>query len=171
MAVLILLKIDSMIITEATLSDLQHVVDIYNQNLGTTNLDLAPIDKSLFYPILDLSNSKEKLLIGKLDGELIGWSVIKKYSNKEGYQHTCETSTYITKAHQSKGYGRQLKEKTLAVCKYMGYHHLVAKILVTNTISIDLCLKMGYQMVGVQKQAGKINGQFVDVAILQYIFE
>lgn len=158
-------------ISEARLTDLPMVVEIYNQNLGTGNMDLKPIDTTVFMSIIKQVNPKEKLLVARLDEKVIGWCVIKAYSKKLGYRFTCELSTYIDTAHQGKGYGKRLKSKTLELCKSLGYRHVVGKILATNHISLSMSYKLGYTLVGIQKQAGIVGNDFVDIAILQYLID
>ncbi len=51
-----------------------------------------------------------------------------------------------------------------------GYHHVVAKILVTNPQSIKFHQRFGFEMVGIQKEIGYYRGKWLDVAIMQLIF-
>ena len=43
------------------------------------------------------------------------------------------------------------------------------KSLPANQISIAYNLKLGYTMVGIQKEIGYVNGKYCDVAIMQLL--
>ena len=49
--------------------------------------------------------------------------------------------------------------------------HLVAKIWARNEVSVSYNLKLGYEIVGVQRKIGFVNGEWVDVVIMQYVFD
>lgn len=64
-----------------------------------------------------------------------------------------------------------MKKQLIEECKAMDYHHLVAKIFATNKASIQYNLNLGYTIVGYQKEVGFKNGQWMDIAIMQYIIK
>lgn len=155
-------------IRSATESDLIIIADIYNQYLGKATMDLqqATADSYRKY----LSADREKLIIAEIGTEIIGWSLVKKYSDRIGYAKSCETSTFLKESAIGKGYGTTLKKQTIKECKKLGYTHLVAKIMSVNKTSINYNLKLGYEVVGEQKNIGYINGKKHNVTIMQYNF-
>ncbi|MBT8218937.1 MAG: GNAT family N-acetyltransferase [Bacteroidia bacterium] len=158
-----------MIIRKAIKDDLETVASIYNQYLGVSTMDLDPLTGDDFSALLHAES--EKLFVGCLDDTIIGWSAIKLYSKKQGYQKCCETSTYIFKQFLGKGYGTQFKKFILEECKNLGYTHILARIFSKNKKSISYNLKLGYEIVGVQKDIGYVNGEYLDVTIMQYNFK
>ena len=115
-----------------------------------------------------LTTKREKLFIAEVSNKVIGWAIIKKYSDRIGYARSCETSVYLTKSETGKGYGPKIKNKLIKECKQLGYTHLVAKIMSVNKTSINYNLKLGYEIVGEQKNIGFINGKYHNVTIMQY---
>ncbi len=101
--------------------------------------------------------------------EVLGWGIIKKYSDRLGYRYACETSVYLWQRHSGHGYGSRIKQALIDRCKVYGYHHLVAKIFADNTLSIAYNRKFGYELVGIQKEIGYKNGRWQDIAILQLV--
>ena len=72
----------------------------------------------------------------------LGWAIIKRYSDREGYRFAAETAVYLDPAHLGKGYGKQMKRFLIDESRAMGYHHLVAKIFATNEVSIAYNLRL-----------------------------
>ncbi len=55
-------------------------------------------------------------------------------------------------------------------CRDCGIHHAVAKVIADNSRSMAFHQRFGYELVGIQKAIGHMNGKWTDVAILQKIF-
>ena len=62
-----------------------------------------------------------------------------------------------------------MKKWIIAKCKELGYHHLVAKIFATNKASIAYNQKLGYEIVGTQREIGYVDGRWQDVTIMQLL--
>jgi phosphinothricin acetyltransferase len=154
--------------------DYQSIADIYNEYIleGSATMEEKTYDFQRVKVWLQGFNIREKMLVLKTaSGKVIGWGVIKNYSDREGYRTTCETSVYLTQNERRKGYGTLLKKRLINECISMGYHHIVAKIFATNIASIQYNLNLGYQIVGRQNEIGFKNGEWVDVVIMQYLIK
>lgn len=114
-------------------------------------------------------NEKEKLFALKENEKVIGWGIIKRYSDRKGYRFAGETAVYLASSKLGKGYGTQMKKFLIQECRALDYRHLVAKIFSSNEGSIQYNLKLGYTIVGIQKEIGFKNNQWQDVAIMQLI--
>ena len=109
---------------------------------------------------------REALLV-VTDPEVVGWGIVKQYSDRLGYRVTGETSIYLDRGLRGRGYGSNLQQALMERCAAFGYHHIVARIWATNQGSIAFHQKFGYQLVGIQKEVGFLAGQWRDVAIMQ----
>jgi phosphinothricin acetyltransferase len=114
-------------------------------------------------------DERELIVLLEVNKITIGWGVIKRYSEREGYARACETAIYLRGSETRKGYGSKMKLWIIDKCKELGYHHLVAKIYANNKASIEYNRQLGYEIVGTQKEIGYINGQWQDVTIMQLI--
>ncbi len=83
----------------------------------------------------------------------------------------CETAVYLRRALRRRGLGTLLKRHIIEKCRNLGYHHLVAKILANNEPSIAYNMRLGYELVGVQREIGWLDGHWQDVAILQLVLD
>lgn len=160
-------------IVEATLNDYERIAEIYNEfiSLGTATMDETLKTANDITQWVNAFHSREALYVIQENHTTIGWGIIKRYSDREGYRFACETAVYITSSKLGKGYGTMLKKHLLATCKQLNYKHLIAKIFATNKESIAYNIKLGYTVVGTQKQIGYKNNEWQDIVILQYIIE
>jgi len=152
-------------------SDAGIIATIYNEHIdsGQSTMDRSHKKAKDVVTWLSGFNKKEFLAILEDDASIVGWGIIKRYSDREGYCCTAETAVYLKSEYLGMGYGSYLKKWLIETCRKLGYHHLVAKIFSTNTASIIYNMKLGYELVGVQREVGKIEGQWVDVTILQLV--
>jgi len=130
-------------------------------------MDIDPKEDTFYKHFLENKTVREELWVGEINSEIIGWGIIKQYSPKLGYQYTGETSVYLDRRHTGKGLGSQIKKHLLERCKELEYHNLLARIFASNEVSIKYNEKMGYRIVGTQKEVGYINGQWQDVVIME----
>lgn len=156
----------STVIRKATLRDCAAIATIYNPYLGIATMDLEEKSAAYYRDILQHQDDMEELWVAE-DGPITCWGIIKRYSDRKGYQFTGETSVYCHQEHLFKGYGTMMKKHLMNRCRQLGYHHLIARIFSTNEISIRYNLNLGYTIVGRQKEIGFINGQWQDVTVMQ----
>ena len=155
----------------ADITDAVAVMEIYNEHIsnGISTMDLQP--KTLAEIEDWFKGFWERELIVMLEDEdnVLGWGIIKRYSDREGYANACETAIYLRSAETRKGYGTLMKKWIIEKCRELGYHHLVAKIFSSNTASIEYNKNLGYELVGEQKEIGFVDGQWQDVTIMQLL--
>lgn len=156
-------------IREARMSDCDAIAEIYNLYLGKATMDLEIKSGNYYQHWLKNKSERELLMVSCDKDKVIAWGIIKKYSDREGYQYAAETSVYVTTQYQNQKIGSNLKTKLITLAKELNYRHLVAKIWANNQVSIDYNLKMGYELVGIQNKIGYVNDQWIDVAILQLV--
>lgn len=157
----------SLIIRKASISDAGLISGIYNQYLGISTLHLIPVSSEYYEEIISGLSEREELWVGIVDELLVGWSIVKYYSPKEGYQYACETSTFFDKNFKGKGYGKTLKKHILDRAKKLGYRYAVARIMSENKTSINFNLSLGYRIVGEQKGIGYAFGEDKNVTVLE----
>ncbi len=160
-------------IREAITTEYQLIADIYNEyiTLGSSNMEETHKTATDIAGWIAKFNNREKLYVFTQNEIVIGWGIIKRYSDREGYRFACETAVYFTQTELGKGYGTQMKKFVIEQCKLLQYKHLVAKVFATNTASIAYNEKLGYTVVGRQQEIGYRNEQWIDMIIMQYIIK
>ncbi len=158
-------------IQESKPSHYESIASIYNEHikLGTATMDEELKSSNDINNWVTNFSNREKIYVIVKENTLIGWGIIKRYSDREGYRYACETAIYLTGNETGKGYGSEMKKHLIEQCKLMDYHHMIAKIFAGNTASIEYNKKLGYTTVGTQKEIGFRNGEWLDVVIMQLI--
>ncbi|RMG62392.1 MAG: N-acetyltransferase family protein [Bacteroidetes bacterium] len=147
------------------------IAEIYNQYIlrGNATMDETLKTAADIGGWVEKFHAREALYVQTLADQVIGWGIIKRYSDREGYRFAAETAVYLHADHLGQGHGSTLKRFLIEESRRLNYHHLVAKIFADNQVSIDYNLKLGYTIVGRQKEIGYKNGRWMDVVILQLI--
>lgn len=114
-----------------------------------------------------INNPENIWFVAEKDTQIIGWASARLYSSRHGYRLTRELAVYFELEHVGKGYAYDLVKKTESVCVAHGIHHLVSRVIAGNQQSLQFHLRCGYEMVGIQREIGNLNDQWLDVAILQ----
>lgn len=158
-------------IEKATKKHYAVIAQIYNEHIkiGTATMEETIHSADMIAAWVAKFNSRERLFVLTKKEIVIGWGIIKRYSERRGYRYACETAVYLAQSEVGKGYGTVLKKRLIQECRALNYHHMVAKIFANNTASIHYNLKLGYQIVGQQKEIGFRNGQWLDVVIMQLV--
>lgn len=153
----------------ASPSHYQSIADIYNYYIeeDSATMDEVHYTHSMIADWVKAFDDRERLFVATLADQVIGWGIIKKYSDRGGYRYTCETAVYLLPDYIGKGYGSAFKRYIMEQCKELDYKHLVAKIWADNTASIEYNLKLGYTIVGRQHKIGYKNGKWINVVIMQ----
>ena len=156
-------------IESALPADYDAIASIYNEYIALGNATMEEELKTAQHieKWVQKFHDRERLYVLRDDENVvIGWGIIKRYSDRDGYRFSCETAVYLTQSELGKGYGTLMKLFLIDRCKEMDYHHLVAKIFATNTASIEYNRKLGYEIVGRQKEIGFKNGTWMDIVIM-----
>jgi len=156
-------------IRPATHADSARIAPIYNFYLGKATQDTERREPAFFTKMMDNLEARETLLVVEKGNVLAGFGYLKKYSWKEGYRYTGEISLFFDGKYWGLGLGKQLMQRLIDQAKNWEYRHLVARIMALNIGSITFHKKLGYEIVGTQRQIGFLNGQWHDAVIMQLI--
>lgn len=164
---------DGLLIRPATPDDATAVARIHSQSIATGEATMEEGTRSAEDVRRQLATlgQRETLLVAETEGEVVGWGLIKKYSPRPGYRFACETAVYVRRDRLGQRIGSRLKLALIERCRELGYHHLVAKILAVNVASIEYNKRLGYEVVGVQREIGFKNGAWCDVVIMQLVLD
>ncbi len=120
---------------------------------------------------LDSLDPRESILAAYLNDSFVGWGIVKLYSDRPGYRLTCETSLFLRRDRRGHGIGSRLQQALIQQARDSGFHHIIVRIWAANEQSIGMHAKFGFEMVGVQKEIGHVDGRWIDVAVMQCILD
>uniref|UniRef100_A0A0G4FCI5 N-acetyltransferase domain-containing protein n=1 Tax=Chromera velia CCMP2878 TaxID=1169474 RepID=A0A0G4FCI5_9ALVE len=160
------------------LEDAGSIASIYNESIdrGDSTMDEQRKSAEDIRRWMGGMGSRERFLVavsretdalGK--GKVIGWVVIKQYSDREGYRFACETSIYVTRGGTGGGVGSCLQAAAIRDCRELRYHHIVVRIFDSNRGSVKFHEKLGFETVGIQKEIGWKHGQWKDIRVMQLV--
>ena len=109
------------------------------------------------------------ITIAEIDGERVGYAMLSRHDEKCGYRSIAENSVYVTDDAQGRGVGTALLSDLLARGRRGGLHSVLARIDSERTSSLALHLRLGFEPVGVLREAGEKFGRRLDVVLLQRI--
>ncbi|GAA4459366.1 N-acetyltransferase family protein [Novipirellula rosea] len=158
-------------IRHATENDAARVAEIYNHyvDVGGATFDTVHLSSEMVGQRIK-QPKPDGWYVAESGESLLGWASARRYSDRFGYRFCCETAIYIAPDGQGRQIGNQLQQRVDQHCVQCNLHHAVARIIADNQRSLAFHYRHGYEMVGIQKEIGRMNDQWVDVAILQKIF-
>ena len=144
-------------------------MEIYNREVLETahTFDLHPrtLDEQRRY-IEDRSGGLVVLVAEDIDG-IIGFGSISFYRDRPGYRTSVENSVYVRPDKQRTGVGSALLGALIENARSHGFHAMFARIVDAQEASVELHRRHGFEMVGIERQAGRKFGRFRDVALMQ----
>jgi phosphinothricin acetyltransferase len=153
----------------ALLSDAAAIASIYNEAILTTTATFDTEPKSVDERVewLRAHGAKHPVLVALLDGNVVGWASLTRWSDRPAYDETAETSFYVHSAQRRRGIGRALKQAIIGEAVRLGYHTLIARIAEDSQESIHLNKSFGFVHVGTLREVGRKFGRRLDVHIMQ----
>src|SRR4029453_559517 len=95
-------------ISDAQLSDLERIVDIYNSTIAsrmvTADLEPATVDSKRGW-FDDHSADFRPLWVLRIEGEIAAWFSFQSFYGRPAYNTTAEISIYIAEQYRSRGLG------------------------------------------------------------------
>jgi len=152
--------------------DLDAITEIYNEAIIKTvaTFDTKPKTHENQEKWFGDHGSKNPIHVADLNGVIVGWVSLSKWSDRCAYSDTAEISLYVREEYQGKGIGRRLLEAIIKEGKKTGLHTIIARITEGNESSLHLHRSVGFTDIGIMKEVGKKFGKRRDVYIMQKIY-
>lgn len=112
------------------------------------------------FPVLVCSSPKDEY-------DVLGYATFSQWRPFDGYRQTVENSVYVRSDQHGKGIGTMLMEQLIERARQLGIHVMVAGVDASNSASIGLHEKLGFEVVGRMPQVGVKFGRWLDLAFLQ----
>lgn len=157
----------------ASINDLESILYIYNQGIEDRIATLEEDKKDIEYMKEWFKNHNGRFaVIGvEKNDEIIGWSSLNPYSNRCAYAGVADLSIYIKREYRGKGVGSLLLKEVERTAIKNDFNKIVLFTFPLNKLGQGLYRKNGFRGVGVFKNQGKLDGRFVDVMIMEKVFD
>jgi phosphinothricin acetyltransferase len=107
------------------------------------------------------------VVVAEVDGAVVAWGSLNPYSARDAYRHVADFSIYVDRGWRGKGAGRALLARLIELAREIGYHKMVLSAFPTNEAGMALYQKLGFRTVGIYKEQGLLNGQWVDTIVME----
>jgi len=161
-----------LIIRPASLADLPAITEIYNEAVLTTTatFDTNPKSEADRKEWFDDHDNRHPIVVAELEGVVIGWASLSRWSERLAYADTAEISLYVKSEYRGLGVGRQLISKIVEAGQRAELRTVIARIADGNEVSIHLHKTVGFEHIGVMRQVGRKFGRLLDVHLMQKIY-
>lgn len=160
-------------IRRAERGDLEAITAIYNDAIANTTatFDTEPKTAAEQLKWFEEHGERYPILVAILDGQIVGWASLSKWSDRCAYADTAETSFYVAAGHRGQGIGRQLKQAIVEEARRLRFHTLIARVAEGSDASLHLNDSFGFVQVGTLKEVGRKFGRRLDVHLLQKMLD
>jgi phosphinothricin acetyltransferase len=107
------------------------------------------------------------VLVAQRGDEVIGFARVAPYSRRPVYAGVGEHAVYVVSAARGQGVGRRLLEALAQAAETAGLHKLTSRIFATNEASIAAHRAAGFEVVGVQRRHGRLDGVWRDCVLVE----
>jgi phosphinothricin acetyltransferase len=150
-----------------TPDDAPAVLEIYGQGIATGHATLETTVPDWHH--WNASHRRDCRLVARdVDGHVIGWTALGRYSTREVYAGVAWESVYVDATARGRGVGGALLAALVPASEAAGVWMLVAGVLVENPASLALHERAGFRRIGVQERIGRdAAGRWRDVVLLE----
>lgn len=161
-------------IRDATAADAAPIARIYNQGIedrvATLETELrSPAERAEW---LAARGPRHPVIVA-LDSNdtLVGWGSLNPFNPRPAYQHVADFSLYVERNQRGRGIGDALLGALEMRSRALGYHKMVLSAFPTNAPGMRLYQRHGFTTVGIYRQQGLLDGQWVDTIIMERLLD
>lgn len=149
-------------IRNATIDDLERIVDIYNESIpgGWSTADTIPVTA---VERLDWFNAFDPatrpIWVAESDDLVVATTYLSSfYGGRPAYNATAEISIYICRSFQKRGLGTMLKRWVIDRCPQLGITTLLSMHFDHNDATRKINANLGFQQLGHLTDIAIVNG-------------
>jgi L-amino acid N-acyltransferase YncA len=154
----------------ATLADVPAIRGILNEAIAArAAFDQYPKELTDIRRWLEEHDERYVLLVSvDEDGHILGCGGLNRYQPPhDAHDGVADLSVYLASGAQRQGLGTRLMTELETHARNHDFHKIVARTFPANRASRRLLRKFGYRVVGVYKRDAVIDGDYVDVMIVE----
>ena len=106
-------------------------------------------------------------LVAEREGRVVGYAYATAFNERPAYRWSTSVSVYIADGARGEGVGRALYESLFARLRERGFRMACAGITLPNEASVALHERLGFELVGVNREIGWKQGAWRDVGWYQ----
>jgi L-amino acid N-acyltransferase YncA len=157
-------------VRRARREDVAAIVTIVNEAIAAREaFDVHPKTAADMVRWFDEHDGRYAVLINvDEEGHVVGFAALNRYQpTHDIYAGVADVTVFIASGAQHRGLGSRLLTEIETHARQNDFHKLVARAFPANRGSRRLLRKFGYRVVGVYKRDAVVDGDYVDVMILE----
>lgn len=157
---------ERLVIGPMTLEDGPAVLEIYGQGIagGIATFESVVPDWVHWHT----SHRRDCRFVARLDGRVVGWTALGRYSTRVVYEGVAWESVYVEAGARGRGVGTALLAALIPASEAAGVWTLLAGVQANNPASLALHERAGFRRIGVQERIGRdATGAWRDVVLLE----
>jgi L-amino acid N-acyltransferase YncA len=157
---------DGLLVEPMTDEDGPAVLEIYGQGMAT---GVATFDSTVpQWRAWTASHRRDCRFVARLDGRVVGWTAVARYSSRDVYAGVVWESVYVAASARGRGVAAALLDALIPASEASGIWTLLAGVQANNPASLALHERAGFRRIGVQERVGRdAGGTWRDVVLLE----
>lgn len=155
---------DTLFVRPGTASDLPALVDIFNHYVVDGHVTFATVPHTVESrrPWFEsYGDGAHQLLVGEVDGVIVGCTYSSRYRPGPAFEATVETSIYLHPERRRRGVGHQLYTALLTRLSEQPVHLAVAGVALPNPGSLALHRRVGFEEVGTFREYARKHDTWI----------
>lgn len=130
--------------------DIPVILAWYNRYIleSEATFETEPLSLAEFAERVHKVTERYPWIVLEEDGVLKGYAYLSSFNQRAAYDWTADLAIYVDPGECAKGYGSQLMEALLQTAAEDGYHNIISIITDSNTASIAIHRKFGFENKG-----------------------
>lgn len=163
----------TMAIRDAQPGDASALALIYNQGiedrLATLETEERTAEERRAW--LEARGPRHPVIVVENAGHVIGFGSLNVFNPRKAYDHVADFSLYVERSWRGKGVGGRLLQALIERARRLGYHKMVLSAFPFNRAGLALYQNSGFQVVGIYKEQGLLDGRWVDTIVMEKLLE
>jgi L-amino acid N-acyltransferase YncA len=147
--------------------DATAVAAIYNEGIADRVATFETRERSVDAVRAWLDDSLPVVVAEREDGTVVGFARVAPYSDRCVYAGVGEHAVYVARAARGNGIGRRLLDEVALAAEAAGLYKLTSRIFADNESSIAAHTAAGFDVVGVQRRHGRLDGEWKDCVLVE----
>jgi phosphinothricin acetyltransferase len=156
-------------IRDATPADAGRIAQIYNEGIedrvATLETQLRTAEERQAW--LGARSPRHPVLVADAGSGAVGWASLNPFNARTAYDLVGDFSVYVARDLRGRGVGDALLTALEARARTLGYHKLVLAALEQNAAGSRLYRKHGFDVVGIYREQGMLDGRWIDVIVME----
>ena len=154
----------------ATIEDAGAIAAIYNQGIEDRVATFETVLRSAA-DIKDWFSKSSAVVVVEEAGTVVAFAATFPYRERACYSGVREFSVYVERDWRGEGAGRLAMSALIAESMKRGDWKLLSRVFPENAQSLKLLYSLGFCEVGTYERHAKLDGEWRDVVIVEYLIE